>query len=149
MTLLGGCASAPPARVRAYWGATTKRLPRDSTFAWSIKSSTTQSDVSDELKTFIREKTEEGLVNLGYRKREGTAIADYYVSSQITTGMQPSDAGPIDTGSLVIDVVSGADGRLIWQGWAEGQLDPSLSPEARRKRLEDAVKRILEQFRPG
>ena len=146
----GGCTSAPPTRVHSYWGLTTQRPPRDATFAWSLESNAPGTLSGDEaLMAMIRERTESGLINLGYRKREGRASAEFYVSCRLTTRVQPSDAGPIDSGSLVIDAVSGADGRLIWRGWAEGPTDPSLPPEVRQQRIENAVTEILDRFRPS
>jgi len=144
-----GCATVPPTRVHSYWGSTAQRPSRDATFAWSLEPSSEGESGDAALMEMIRERTEAGLISLGYRKRDGRTSADLYVSCRLTTSFQPTDQGPIDSGSLVIDVVSGADGRLIWRGWAEGPVDRSLPPEARQKRVEAAVHQILEQFKPS
>jgi len=146
----GGCVTTPTTRIHSYWGATTNRPSQGATFAWSLAANPqSESGESHALLPMIREQIEAGLVHSGYRKYEGKTGADFYVSSFFTQRIQPSDYGPIDSGSLVIDVVSGVDGQRIWRGWAEGPVNPSLAPDARRKRIDNAVTQLLNQFKPA
>ena len=52
-------------------------------------------------------------------------------------------------GTLVIDVFDVGRKELVWRGVAEGQVNQTRELEDRRKRLNDAVVKILEDFPPG
>ena len=54
----------------------------------------------------------------------------------------------IDTGTLVVDVYDAAAKRLVWTGRATKTLDPKSSPEDRKKRIDSAAKKLLEDFPP-
>jgi hypothetical protein len=51
-------------------------------------------------------------------------------------------------GTLILDVVLAQDRRLIWRGSASDEVYPDLSAEAREKRINTAVERILAPFPP-
>ena len=51
-------------------------------------------------------------------------------------------------GTLVIDVFDVEEKALVWRGGGEGQVDQSQDPEKRRARINEAVKKILEEFPP-
>lgn len=64
-------------------------------------------------------------------------------------GRRPSDLGALPPGSFVIDVMDGATGELVWEGWARGAL--AYAPgqlDALPRFIQDAVHRILEDFPP-
>jgi hypothetical protein len=52
-------------------------------------------------------------------------------------------------GSLIIDFVAPQTKTLIWRGSAEAKLEISTTPEEQERRLQDAVRRIIEQFPPS
>jgi hypothetical protein len=51
-------------------------------------------------------------------------------------------------GTLILDVVRASDKQLLWRGTATAEIQPQSSPEAREKRVREAVQKILEQFPP-
>lgn len=53
-----------------------------------------------------------------------------------------------DMGSLIIDIVDPETRRLIWRGSAQHELDPNPNQEERKKKIDEAVRKILEQFPP-
>jgi hypothetical protein len=53
-----------------------------------------------------------------------------------------------EQGTLLIDLVDGVDKRLVWRGSAQAEVDRKGSSERREKRLNEAVKKILEGFPP-
>ena len=53
-----------------------------------------------------------------------------------------------EQGTLLIDLVDGADNRLVWRGAAQAEVDRKGSAESRDKRLNEAVEKILEGFPP-
>ena len=53
-----------------------------------------------------------------------------------------------DEGSLILDIVDPATRQLIWRGSAQAEVNRSTTAEKRDQRLNEAVRRILEQFPP-
>jgi hypothetical protein len=51
-------------------------------------------------------------------------------------------------GTLIIDFVDTADMDLAWRGWAQGELQPNLSPEERTRRVNKVVQGILQRYPP-
>jgi len=51
-------------------------------------------------------------------------------------------------GTLILDVVRAADRRLIWRAMASDEVYPDNSTQARKKRVREAVQKILQQFPP-
>lgn len=58
------------------------------------------------------------------------------------------DLAVYDEGTIVVDVMTPKDKRLIWRGTARAAVDPDLSPEEREARIREAVEKILELFPP-
>jgi len=52
-------------------------------------------------------------------------------------------------GTLIVDVFDAQTKELAWRGMAQGTIDPSLSPEQRSARINQAVSGILNRFPPG
>ena len=52
-------------------------------------------------------------------------------------------------GSLVLDVLSGDTGKLIWRGSIQARIGEPGTPEARSQRVQAAVDAILGRFPPG
>jgi hypothetical protein len=54
-----------------------------------------------------------------------------------------------DAGTLIIDLVDPRTQRTVWRGWAEHRLEDMLDdPRAVRRRIDDAVRRILDTLPP-
>ena len=51
-------------------------------------------------------------------------------------------------GSLIIDVVEASTHELAWRGTATDVVDPSISPEARDRKIQTVVQRMLADFPP-
>lgn len=58
-------------------------------------------------------------------------------------------SGLLTVGTLVIDVFDTRRKESVWRGVAEGQVKQDQDPEERRKRINDAVGKILAEFPPG
>jgi hypothetical protein len=52
-------------------------------------------------------------------------------------------------GTLVIDVFDVEKKALVWRGVAEGQVRQSQDADKQKERINDAVRKILEEFPPG
>jgi len=51
-------------------------------------------------------------------------------------------------GTLVIDIVDPAARKLIWRGSAQAELNRNPSTEEKKRKADEAVKKIFEQFPP-
>jgi hypothetical protein len=54
----------------------------------------------------------------------------------------------VEEGTLLLDFLDPATQNLLWRGTAKGFVEPSLHPTEREKRIQDIIKRILDQFPP-
>jgi hypothetical protein len=55
-----------------------------------------------------------------------------------------------EAGTLVVDVIDARTNRLIWRGWAQENVEPSLEDSDRMERqINEAVSRMLERFPRG
>jgi len=53
-----------------------------------------------------------------------------------------------DEGTLILEVVDAASGRLVWRGWAQAEVKSKADPGQREARIWEAVAKILDQFPP-
>lgn len=54
-----------------------------------------------------------------------------------------------DEGTLIIDFIDPKTWNLVWRGSALAEVNRAADPEKKRKRVDEAVRRILERFPPG
>jgi hypothetical protein len=106
----------------------------------------------------IRKAIEEQLALKGYQKLDSNP--DFLVRPQAGAG-QKVEVEPgygygwygnqvqvVDEGTLVIDILSVKERRLVWRGTAQGAVDPNLNPEERDARIREAVQKVLADFPP-
>ncbi len=67
---------------------------------------------------------------------------DFYVGG--VYGGQTTAISVIEEGSLVVDIVD--DKRAIWRGHASAQINRENDDAKRRKRIQDAVKKLFEKY---
>ena len=53
----------------------------------------------------------------------------------------------VEQGTLVLDIVESASGRMVWRAAAEAEINQDLSGDQRAKRFESVVKRMLDGFK--
>jgi len=51
-----------------------------------------------------------------------------------------------EEGTLMIDLIDGAENKLVWRGTATNIIDPAMSPEERTQEINKAVFLILQKF---
>jgi hypothetical protein len=54
----------------------------------------------------------------------------------------------IDVGTLIIDIYHPTEKKLVWSGQASKTLDPNSSPEQRKKNIDRAAQKLLENYPP-
>jgi hypothetical protein len=60
----------------------------------------------------------------------------------------PTYAYVYQEGTLILDIVDPKAASLLWRGSARAEVAQSATPEQREKRIQEAVRRILERFPP-
>jgi hypothetical protein len=53
-----------------------------------------------------------------------------------------------DEGTLILEVVDAASGKLVWRGWAQAEVKPKVDAGQREARIREAVAKILDRFPP-
>jgi uncharacterized protein DUF4136 len=163
--------------VRTDWQPGTD-FTRLGTYAWRSRDDAMPRDPrvdNDLFETRVRDAVDDELRAKGYRLVDGPA--DFEVAwdawiqprSDVTAfpswgfGFGGFHGGPgfwglgvgsdiyvdqYDEGTLILDVLDPATGRLLWRGSAESRLRENGTPEERTRRVRDAVHAILERFPP-
>ncbi len=102
------------------------------------------------LQTHIRSEVVAGLETRGFREsadRDPDFWLAYGVARRRVTDVGVSPHGVVrEKGSLHLRVVDPASAKVIWQGVAAAQIDPSLPADQRSRRIALAVKKLLERF---
>jgi hypothetical protein len=81
-------------------------------------------------------------------------LIDLYLGKQLKAhAVGDSHTGPIspirsEEGTLILDFIDVNTKRMIWRGYATGVVRPDLPLKQRRKRLNTAVTRMLQNFPP-
>lgn len=83
----------------------------------------------------VREGVERGTAYRGYRGYERTYERHY-------------DVYEYEEGTLTLTIINAAGNNLIWQGSATGTIEPNRSTEAREKRTQEVVAKLLANFPP-
>ena len=63
-------------------------------------------------------------------------------------GWYGDDVIVTEEGTIIVDIVSPKDKRLIWRGTARSAIDDDMTPEERETRIVESVQKILAQFPP-
>jgi len=98
--------------------------------------------------SLIREAIEKNLARKGYHMIT-TGTPDFWIDYRVARDRRgdPNFSGPgigmMETGSLAVYAFNPATHKLIWRGYIEAKLDESAPPDAVRKLLDTAVKKVM------
>jgi hypothetical protein len=150
-TALCGCGE--PMQVESHWGPGLRFSEKTRTYQWSPVAARIsgegrpQNPKSDEL---IRQAIEKHLALKGYEKAaSGPAdfLIDYSVGRRVRgNALQTREFTQFTEGTLVLDAYNPENSQLIWRGTVQAALDDSLPPDERLKRLDTAVKTMLDKL---
>jgi hypothetical protein len=59
-----------------------------------------------------------------------------------------TDVHAYKEGTLILDVVDGKTGELVWRGIAQAEVEPAKTPEEKQGRIRNAVHEMLTHFPP-
>jgi hypothetical protein len=126
--------------------------------------------IKAQLDPVIRQAVEQGLAARGLRPAPSAADADVYVNYYLLIGagmssqylgqfignapewgLPPIAGGTTsleiyEQGSLVLDLASRVQKSVIWRGTAQAEIDRQRDEAARRERVRDAVRRMIEKY---
>ena len=145
--MLAGC-KYENVRVHSYWGTTIERPAAGSVYEWAAESGHLEAGMDPHVSQAIESDIERELGAMGFVKRNGNGPPDILISTHMGRGLQPSPSGPEQRANLVVKVHDAADGRLIYSACADALIEPTLSPEERRARIDRAVHEVLLPLTP-
>src|SRR5262249_17537325 len=127
------------------------RFPVHATYTWDdAASSLPQDPAIDKAQTdaLLKSVADEAFAAHGYQVVP-RGPADYRLSYQyvVNTYIGPDVSRAVGSVSLLL--VESGSGRRVWLGFGRAEIHVGLSPEERRARLADAMRRMLDKFPPA
>lgn len=91
----------------------------------------------------VQQKLTSSGVSVGY------GVGSYGSHGGVGIGMGTSPVRQYEEGTLVIDFIDGASGKLFWRGTGSKALSRNPTPEDTTRTIDTATHEILKQFPPG
>jgi hypothetical protein len=129
-------------------------FPRQGTYAWADGSNFISEQVAHlGLAELLPAAVEGALADRGWRKvtpESADLLVSYQVGATVIVQVATPDSEERSraTGSLSVALVDPKNKRRLWVGFIEAEVNPSLSQEERRERLEAALETLFEEFPP-
>ena len=170
---LSACTTMPPMKVESdHDPSAATRVGAYRTYRW-LEATTPPPPLAASMAPTIVRTVDEALVDKGYR--QDASRPDFLVKWHVTidekTRTTTVESGPVfrdprpmpstvspgmpvkvtseyREGTLILDVLDGGSGAVVWRGSAEAELAASASPATREARVQEALRRILERFPP-
>jgi len=143
-TLLGACA---PFQAESFWGPAQNLSGLGTTFAWrqgvKCEPEASKANVPD-VENAVQELIEESFTAKGYRRGDATK-PDVYVCYRLGKVIALAETGfdSWDDAIIEVDLTDPATGGLVWRGRVRGPIDYAAAPDARKARLETAVRQLM------
>lgn len=147
LLVLAGC-SYDNVRVHSYWGTTIHRPQAGSVYEWSAESGHLDPGADPRIAREIQEVIEREMAGMGFVKRSGTQPPDMILAAHMGRGLQPSPSGPEQRANLGVQLHWATDGRLLYSASADALVEPTLTPEERKARIDRTVHEVLRPLNP-
>lgn len=140
---MGACTTI---QAESYWGPAHKLAGLGSSYSWipggKCEPSASKAEDSD-IEAAVQEQIDADLATKGYRKIN-ERNADFSVCYRLVKQTRQREiTNAADEAILEVDITEPATGGEVWRGRVRAWIDYSASPDARRKRIETAVKQIM------
>ena len=151
VALLLVCGCEAPMQINSGFGRGVNYQRFGSTFAWSAEKTGGREAhlaLNPTLDEFLRRAITDDLVAHGYKLQPGDK-ADFLVAyGVLSSSYGDTSWSPVvyKEGSLIIDVFDGQTHKRVWRGSATAKLNESNPPPEQKRRMTEAVRRILESF---
>ena len=129
------------------------KFPEYRTYRWATDQQKKTGDVRIDnsiLNARIRKAVDSQLASQGYEKVDSEP-ADFLVAyhASVTYRLELTwYIGDYDEGTLILDILDPQTKHLKWRGTAKTAVMFSATPERRERKINQAVRRILERFPP-
>ena len=149
---------------------------RYKTYAWQPNPAQTDARVNPAVGSLVVGAADEALAAKGYRLA-AAGTPDFLIAWQLTIepkqqvsqiDVTPSARAPggrfpggspmpyqtapltreFEEGTLILDIIDSPTQRHVWRGWAQGEIQKTVEPGVREKRIREAVRKILDEFPP-
>jgi hypothetical protein len=127
------------------------RFPAAASYVWDDAANTLPDDPAidrADMDALFKDVVDEAFAARGYRVTPGPA-ADFRLSYQYVVHTYIGPDVSRSLGSLSLLMSDGTTGRRVWMGFGRAEIHVGLTPEERRARLADAMRRMLEKFPPS
>jgi hypothetical protein len=127
------------------------RFPPEATFVWDDAANSLPDDPAIDrasMDSLLKDVANEAFASRGYRVVEADP-ADFRLSYQYAVHTYIGTNVSRAFGSVSVLLADNASGRRVWMGFGRAEIHMGLSPEERRARLADAMRRMLEEFPPA
>jgi hypothetical protein len=150
LALLLACGCQTPMEIHSGFGPGVNYTRFGSTFAWwpeKVARVAGHRALNPTLDEFLRQTITDSLVARGYKLQAGEQ-ADFLVDYGVVRKSRgdSSWAPMYEEGSLIIDILDGQSHKPVWRGSATAHLNESIPPPEQKRRIAEAVRRILEGF---
>ncbi len=95
----------------------------------------------------MREAIERELARNGY-EQAGSAQPDFLIGYRIDIDRDREEEADYDPGDVTLLVWDTRDGELAWLVTGHGQMTRVLPPDERKRRIDDGIRRMFQEFRP-
>lgn len=143
--LVGACA---PFQSESHWGPAHQLSGLGTTYAWrqgaKCEPDSSQTENPD-IPVRVQERIEADLAAKGYLRPAG-GKPDFIVCYRLGKVVTQAETGldSWDDAVLEVDLSNPATGGLIWRGRVRGRIDYTASPDARKGRVETAVRQLMQ-----
>jgi hypothetical protein len=156
LALTAGCSTTPHMDVGSAYGPGVRFDENGSTYAWMSDAlpvtGNPQLD-NPSLHHLIRQTVDDRVAAKGYKKvsRESANFwIDYRLGAEQRgdpDGIQEEIFTEYTEGTLALYVIDPATRKWIWRAWAQAKVHEDDVPNARKVRIEEAIRRMLEKVR--
>jgi hypothetical protein len=127
------------------------RFPAQATYVWDDGANTLPDDPAidrADIDALFKDVANEAFAARGYQLTGGPS-ANFRLSYQYVVHTYIGPDVSRSLGSLSLLLSDHASGRRVWMGFGRAEIHMGLSPEERRARLADAMRRMLAKFPPS
>ena len=142
---VGGCA---PFQTESNWGPAHKLSGLGTTYAWrqGAQCEPDSSKVGNpDFQARIQERIDADLATKGY-SRPADGKPDFFVCYRLGKVIAQAETGSAswDDAIIEVDLSDPATGGIVWRGRVRGRIDYAASPDARKGRMETAVRQLMQ-----
>ena len=146
VSTVAGCNSGRGVGIKIHWGPMVKYSDFGPTFDW-VRGVDDTPAAEQALHELICNTVEQELIGKGYVKNTA-GNPELWIEYRVVRKSRPDRTGHgwHEEGALILDIIDPDSKQRYWRGIAEAMLHHDDAPDARRKRVSQAIRGMLAQF---